>query len=381
MADAAHKIKEKPVKILMVAPILPIIGGQTVQAARLLEKFRQEPSLKVDLQPINPPFFPGLQKIKYLRTFLTSFKYIADLLLKVPRHDVIHIFSASYYSFLLATTPAVLCAKLFGKKTILNYRSGEATDHLKTWKRTAIPTVRLFDMIIAPSGYLVDVFAEHGLKARTIFNFVNAERYRLRERKPLRPMFLSNRNFDSLYNVSCTLRAFALIQKKFPEAELIVAGDGEEKEKLYRLTEELNLKNVEFLGAVAPEKMPEIYDRADVYLNSPNIDNMPNSIIEAFSCGLPVISTDAGGIPYIVENEKTGLLVERNDHEALARAAIRILESDKLAQDIIANARRECIKYSWSNVRGQWLETYRELASEKLGFKQKVEIEKCLEKS
>ena len=356
----------------MVAPTLPIIGGQTVQAGRLLDKFQNEPSLVVDLQPINPAFFPRLQKIKYLRTFLTSFKYIADLLLKVPRYDVIHIFSASYYSFVLATTPAVLCARLFGKKSILNYRSGEATDHLKTWKKSAIPTIRLFDLIVAPSGYLVDVFAEHGLAAETIFNFVNRERFHFRERKPLRPVFLSNRNFDALYNISCTLRAFALIQKKFPEAELIVVGDGEQKNELHRLSEELNLKNVKFLGAVAPEKMPEIYDRADIYLNSPNIDNMPNSIIEAFSCGLPVISTNAGGIPYIVETGKTGLLVEINDHEALAQAAIRILENDELAQNIINQAYQDCQKYTWASVRGQWLETYRELASKDFRSVEKI---------
>lgn len=381
MREKQEKIERKPLKILMVAPALPIIGGQPVQAARLFNKFQKEQSLEIELQPINPPFFPRLQKIKYVRTFLTSFKYIANLLLKVPRYDVIHIFSASYYSFLLATTPAVLCAKLFGKKTILNYRSGQARDHLKTWKTSVIPTVRLFDLIVVPSGYLVDVFAEYGFTAQSIFNFVNGEGYPFRERKPVRPVFLSNRNFASLYNVSCTLRAFALIQEKIPAAKIIVVGDGAEKDQLHRLAEELNLKNIEFRGPVLPEKMPAIYDQADIYLNSPNIDNMPNSIIEAFSCGLPVVSTNAGGIPYIVENEKTGLLVEVNDHEALARAAIRILESDKLAQDIIANARRECIKYSWANVRGQWLETYRELASGKLGFKQKTEIEKCLEKN
>ncbi|MEJ7699129.1 MAG: glycosyltransferase family 4 protein [Pyrinomonadaceae bacterium] len=365
MADAVHKFEKKPLKVLMVAPALPIIGGQTVQAERLLEKLQRERSVQVDLQPINPPFFPRLQKIKYVRTVLTLIKYISDLLIKIPRYDVIHIFSASYYSFLLAPTPAVLIAGLFGKKTILNYHSGEAADHLKTWRRSAIPTIRLFDAVVAPSGYLVDVFADFGLKSQAIFNFVNSNHYRFRERKPLQPVFLSNRNFEALYNVACILRAFARIQKNIPEARMFVVGEGSEKAWLHQLAEELNLRNVEFLGAVSPEKMPEIYDRSDIYLNSPNIDNMPNSIIEAFSCGLPVVSTNAGGIPYIVENEKTGLLVELNDHEALAQAAIRILESNELAQKIIAEARRECVKYTWENVRGKWLKIYQDLASEK----------------
>ncbi|MBA2620612.1 MAG: glycosyltransferase family 4 protein [Acidobacteria bacterium] len=375
MPDERRKTEAKPLKVLMIAPALPIIGGQTVQAARLLEKFYEEPGVQVDLQPINPQFAPGLQKIKYLRTILTSGKYISDLFVKIPRYDVIHIFSASYYSFLLAPTPAVLIARFFGKKTILNYRSGEAADHLQTWKRTAIPTIRLFDAVVAPSGYLVDVFAGFGLKSQTIFNFVNTERYRFRERKPLRPVFLSNRNFESHYNVACTLRAFALIRKDVPEAQLVVAGDGPEKDKLHRLAEELKLRNIEFLGAVAPEKMPEVYARADIYLNSPSIDNMPNSIIEAFSCGLPVVSTNAGGIPYIVENEKTGLLVDVNDCEALARAALKILESGETAQEIIREARRECVKYTWENVRGEWLKIYRDLAAVKSGA-QTAQIEK-----
>lgn len=364
MANPVQKIEKRMLKILIVAPASPMIGGQALQAKRLLKKLEKEPNIQVDLQPINPQFFPSLQKIKYLRTFLTSLKYISDLFVKIPHYDVIHVFSASYYSFLLAPTPAVLVARLFRKKTILNYRSGEAADHLKKWKRSVIPTIQLFDAIVAPSRYLVDVFASFGLKSLPIFNFVNAECYRFRERKPLRPVFLSNRNFESLYNVACILRAFALIQKKIPEAQIILAGDGFEKDKLHNLAAELDLRNVLFLGSVLPEKMPEIYDSADIYLNSPNIDNMPNSIIEAFSCGLPVVSTNAGGIPYIVENEKTGLLVEIDDHITLAHAAIRILESDELAQSLIVEARRECLKYTWVNVRENWLKVYQELASE-----------------
>ena len=88
----------------------------------------------------------------------------------------------------------------------------------------------------------------------------------------------------------------------------------------------------------------------------------PNSIIEAFACGLPVVSTNAGGIPYIVENERTGLLVEVDDHEALARAAIRLFEEEGLAARLISAAHDEVQKYSWQNVRQEWLRTYAELA-------------------
>ena len=365
MSNAVPENPKPKLKVLMVAPALPIVGGQTVQAARLMAALAGEPDVIVELQPINPKFLPSLQKIKYIRTVVTSLKYISDLLFKVPRYDIIHIFSASYSSFLLAPTPAVLVAKLFAKKTILNYRSGEMSDHLTTWRRTAVPTIRLFDSIITPSGYLVDEFAKFGLVANSVFNFVDLDRFIFRKREPLRPAFLSNRNFEPHYNVPCTLRAFAIIQEAMPGASLIVAGDGPERRRIHELAAKLALKNVEFIGKLQPEDMPTIYDRADVYLNSPSIDNMPNSIIEAFACGLPIVSTDAGGIPYIVENGRTGLLVGVDDHEALAREALRLFREDTLADRLIASAREEVQKYTWKNVRAEWLRTYRELVEDR----------------
>ncbi|HEX8423959.1 MAG TPA: hypothetical protein VF634_11135, partial [Pyrinomonadaceae bacterium] len=134
------------VRVLLVAPSLGILGGQAVVAARLLARLREEPSLEVTFLPHNPRL-PGLlgelQKIKYVRTVLTSVAYVASLLWRVRACDCVHTFSASYTSFVLAPTPAILIAKLYGKRVVLNYHSGEAGDHLRRWRRTAIPTVRL----------------------------------------------------------------------------------------------------------------------------------------------------------------------------------------------------------------------------------------------
>ena len=109
--------------------------------------------------------------------------------------------------------------------------------------------------------------------------------------------------------------------------------------------------------------MPEIYAKADIYLNSSVVDNMPLSIIEAFSCGLPVVSYASGGISYICENGETALLVAKNDHKALAREAVLVLEDREFAQRIINNARRECEKYSPENVRGCWSKLYQNVAA------------------
>ena len=364
-AKAAEGVRA--LRVLLVAPSLGILGGQAVQAARLLARFQSEPSLEVSFLPINPRL-PGLlgqlQAIKYVRTVLTSLAYVALLLWRVRAYDVIHVFSASYVSFVLAPTPAILIAKLYGKRVLLNYHSGEAEDHLRRWRRTAIPTIRLVDEVAVPSGYLVEVFARFRIGARSIYNFIDTTRFRFRARRPLRPVFFSNRNLESLYNVGCTLRAFQLIQRRFPEATLTVAGDGSQRAELEQLARELNLRGTTFLGRVEQSRMHELYECADIYLNSSDIDNMPVSLLESYAAGLPVVTTDAGGIPHILTHEQTGMMVRRGDHEALAACAIRLLEDGALAERITSNALAACRRYSWEAVREEWLSLYFELARE-----------------
>jgi len=347
-------------RVLIVAPSLGILGGQAVQAADLYNRLREEPTLEAGFLPVNPAL-PGplraLQRVKYLRTLVTWPVYCLSLLLRVPRYDVLHVFSASYLSFVLAPLPAMLAGRLYRRKVVLNYHSGEAEDHLRRW-RSAASAIRLADSIAVPSSYLVDVFRQFGLQARAIFNIVETERFPFRERNPLRPVFLSNRNLEPMYNVACTLRAFALIQRRIPDARLIVAGYGSQRSQLEALAQELGLRDVSFLGRVTLQEMPQVYDQADIYLNSSEIDNMPLSILEAFACGLPVVTTDAGGIPYVVEHGRTGLIVGKGDYRAMADAALRLLEDPALAAALIRNARRECSKYRWESVRQQWLELY-----------------------
>jgi glycosyltransferase involved in cell wall biosynthesis len=255
---------------------------------------------------------------------------------------------------------------LYGKKVILNYRSGEAEDHLRNWPLTAIPTMRLADCIVVPSGYLVEVFARFGLPAHAIYNIVELDRFNFRERRPLRPVFLVSRLLEPLYNVACVLRAFQLIQHRYPEARLTVAADGILRPELEALASQLELRHTEFIGFVKFERMPEMYDAADIYLTATNLDNMPSSITECMASGVPVVTTNAGGIPYIVTHEETCLMIPLDDHEAMAAAAIRLLEDDELAAGIAHRARESSRKFTWPAVRDEWLKLYRELAREEM---------------
>jgi glycosyltransferase involved in cell wall biosynthesis len=239
-----------PIRVCIVGPSLETLGGQAIQAQRLLVRLAAHPELELSFLPVNPRL-PGIlrlmQRVKYVRTIVTSIAYGLSLLWRIPRVDIVHAFSASYWSFLLAPAPAVIVARLFCKKVILNYRSGEADDHLTRW-RSAAPLMRLAHLIVVPSGYLVDVFARHGLKAYAVPNFVEIERLPYRQRHKLRPVFLSNRNFHALYNVSCVLRAFGRVQTRIPKAELVIAGDGPLRERLQSEASHLGLRNVRFVG-------------------------------------------------------------------------------------------------------------------------------------
>jgi L-malate glycosyltransferase len=350
--------------IAIVAPSMGILGGQAVQASRLLRSWRDDSEIHAWLVPINPvppaPFAAAV-KVKYLRTVVTQLLYW-PLLLKELRHaDVVHVFSASYFSFMLAPLPAVVIAKLLGKPVVMNYRSGQAPDHLKR-SRVARATLRGVDQNAVPSRFLHDVFASFGIRSEIIPNIVDVETFRYRGRERFHPRILSTRNFEPLYNLPCTLRAFRLVQDRYPDAQLTLVGSGSQEAALRHLAGELGLDHVTFAGRVRPEEIWRYYAEADIYLQTPDIDNMPSSVLEAFASGCAVVSTNAGGVPAILTDGVHGLLVPCNDHSAAAGAMLRVLEEPALACRMAEAALDTCARYQWSSVRSQWIALYRRLA-------------------
>jgi glycosyltransferase involved in cell wall biosynthesis len=353
-----------PIRVLLIAPALRITGGQAVQADWLLSEISGEPSVAMDfmaIAPVLPRPFRWLQSIRYVRTVVTFLAYLPLVLWRTPRYEILHVFSASYWSYAMWSMTPMLLGKLLGKKVVLHYHSGEAEDHLTRW-RSAAPTIRLADAIISPSESLIGVFARFGIKAECIYNFIDPSQFRYRERRQIRPAFFHNRGFEPLYNVQCTLRAFAIIQRKYPDASLTLAHDGSLRRDLESLAGELGLRNVKFVGRVSQAEMVNLYDSADIYLMSPDLDCMPVSLLECFASGLPLVSTNPGGVPYIVRDGETGLLVNCNDHEGMAALAIRLLEEHGLAERLARAGREELKKYRRETVRAQWVALYRGLA-------------------
>ena len=353
----------RKLRVAIVAPSLSILGGQAVQAQRLLDAWANDPDVDAWLVPVNPapPAVKPLLKLKYVRTVVTQLMYWPLLFRELRKADVVHVFSAAYSSFLLAPLPAIHVARMLGRPVLLNYRSGEAPDHLKR-SATARDAIARVERSIVPSRFLVDVFASFGLDAVAIPNVVDLKRFAFRDRFPLRPRLLSTRNFESLYNVGCTLRAFKLVQKSWPNASLTLVGGGSRDEELRKLAAELDLQNVEFVGRVAPDKIHEYYAASDIYVQTPNIDNMPTSVLEAYASGLPVVATEAGGVPAILTHGQTGLLAPLDDHLAIASRILLLLEQPGFARELAQNAYAMCQSFTWQHVREQWLSHYRELA-------------------
>lgn len=356
-ADTPHRT----LSIAIVAPSLAILGGQAVQARRLLDAWRGDEVIDARLVPINPQpprALAPLMRIKYVRTVVTQLMYWPLLVRELRRADVVHVFSASYFSFLLAPLPAVLVARACRRPVVMNYRSGEAPDHLNR-SRVARRTLKAVDRNIVPSRFLQDVFARHGIAAAVVPNIIDRRAFSFRARDPLAPRLLSTRNFEPLYNLPCTLRAFARIQQVHPSASLTLVGGGSQDAALRALADELKLRNVTFAGRVAPDRISSFYADADIYLQTPDIDNMPSSVLEAYASGLPVVSTRAGGIPAILTDGVHGLLAPIGDDERVARQVLRLLAEPELVRSVTTTAYEATAALTWERVRGQWIDVYR----------------------
>ncbi len=350
-----------PIRVLIAAPKY-IVGGHNQQAADLIENLRRDHGVQADLQPTDPRL-PGpfliLYKIPILRTIVKSIHYAIQLLVRVPRYDVVQAYSAGLTSFVISTMPALLAAKLYRRTFILYYADGRITEHLETW-RTAAPSMRLADIIVGASPLIGHELARYGLTARVIPTAINT-RVRYRARSRLRPMMMTNRLLEPLYNHPCILRAFQRVQERYPDAELVVGNGGELRESLEQLAKDMGLRNVHFIGVRPIEEVPAIYDAAEIYLTGPNVDCNPAAILESFQAGLPVISTRVGGIPYMIDHGRTGFLVERDDDKAMAACVIQLLEDPALVERMTAAARAEAPKYRWDRVASDWNDLYEEI--------------------
>ncbi len=353
--------RQKPIRVLITAPKY-LIGGHNQQALDLIEHLRRDHGVEADLQPIDPRLpgpFAVMYRIPVLRTAARLIHYSLRLLMRVRRYDVVQAYAAGLTSYVVATLPPLFACKLLGRPFIMYYADGRLEEHLRKW-RTAAPTMRMADVIVGPGRLITEVLARHDIPARVIPNAVRST-VRYRPRKKIQPRLMTNRTLEPLYNHACIFRAFKRVQKRYPEADLVICNDGVLRPELENLAVEMGLRNCHFIGLRPIEDVPRIYDEADIYLTSPNVDCNPASILEAFRAGLPVVATRAGGIPYMVDDGRTGLLVDIDDDQAMTECVFRLLEDPELVERMTAAARAEAPQYQWDRVAASWNQLYEEI--------------------
>ena len=331
-------------RILLICNFKPGVGGISGQVEALQRHLREEGHV-ADIFSTKGTVIERLSMPRLLK------KMILD-------YDVIHIHCCSGWGFF----PAVIginASNREGKRTILTYHGGGAGTFFAKHEKLVKKWLSRTDINIVLSGFLGSVFDKYSIPYTIIPNIIELDSSQFRERASIKPDFICIRSHEKIYNIPCILRAFKRVQEKIPNATLALVGDGSLHDEHVSQAVGMGLKNVMFIGRVDNSKIYDYLDKADIMLSSPTVDNMPVSLLEAMNAGLLVISSNVGGVPYIIENGRTGLLFPSNDDSALAECIFNVLNNQQGTLRIINAGHHEVEKYNWANVREQLLSLYR----------------------
>ena len=271
-------------------------------------------------------------------------------LLKVAKdYDVLHVHTCSHWGF-ITTVLGVWAGRRLKKRVVVTYHGGGAEQFFSRHPRLVKKYLCQTDANVVLSGFLGDVFDKYEIPHIIIPNIIELEEGRFRIRNRVEPKFVSVRTLSPLYNIECILRAFKIVKEQYNLATLTIVGDGPSKEKLEQMVYSENIRDVVFVGRVENSRIYEYLDQSDIMLSSPHIDNMPVSVLEGFNAGLLVISSNVGGVPYMIENGRTGLLFESDKEDEMAAQIIWALTHQEESLKMINNAKDEVTRYSWDVV-------------------------------
>jgi glycosyltransferase involved in cell wall biosynthesis len=283
----------------------------------------------------------------------------ADILITLLRRPgraaivVLQVFSGP--SFIIEDAASWI-SELSGQRIVMFLHGGAMPAFMASHPRWIKRVLGRAQAIVAPSEYLANAVRKYGFQAQIIPNVIDLSTYKHRQRTQLRPSIFWMRSFHEIYNPEMAVRVLSQVRSFVPEARLTMAGPDKGKEAdVRRLAECLGLNgSVRFTGFLDMRGKLREGNSSDIYINTNHVDNMPVGVLEACAMGLPVVSTNVGGIPYLLKDGETGLLVEDNNVEAMAAAIIRLLRDENLASRLSTNGRLLAEKSSWEVVRPQW---------------------------
>ena len=348
-------------RVALVGPLPPPAGGMANQTRQLGELLQRE-GASVELVQTNAAYRPAwMGKLRGWRALARLVPYLGQLWRAAGRADLMHVMANSGWSWHLFAVPAIWIGYLRRVPVVVNYRGGEAAEFLARSVGVVRFSMRRVARLVVPSGFLERVFAQYDMPSAVVPNIVDLSRFRpdITGGAHAPPDIVVARNLEPIYDNETALRAFARIRQKHPLSKLTIAGTGPLEAELRRLASELGVaERVLFAGRLDRDQVARLLRQARVALNPSRVDNMPNSVLEALASGVPVVSTRVGGVPYIVRDGETALLVPAGDSVAMAEAVDRVLSDDTLASCLAARGLAEVQRYAWAQVREQWLVEY-----------------------
>jgi glycosyltransferase involved in cell wall biosynthesis len=351
------------VRVGLVGPLPPPPGGMANQTRQLAALLQAE-GIDVRVVRTNAPCGRLVNALRGIREPFRFLPYLRRLVGMARKADVVHVMANSGWAWHLRAAPAILICALRGVPVIVNYRGGLAREFLSKSSWGVRKTLMRAQAVIVPSRFLQEVFAAHGIPADIIPNGVDLSTFKPWPQPPRNgPSIAIVRNLERIYGIDVAIRAIALLRDEYPQMRVSIAGVGAERSALERQVAQLGLTAcVRFTGALDAAGIASLYRDADIMLNPSRADNTPNALIEAAACGVPIVSTDVGGIPYLVEHGQSAWLVDSEDPEALAAGLRRVLSDRTLRDTLLTNGLALAESCSWEVVRRRWIGTYQQIA-------------------
>lgn len=210
---------------------------------------------------------------------------------------------------------------------------------------------------VVPSGYLRQAFQEAGFtNVIYIPNSIEIEKYKFKDRIEFAPKLLWVRAFATIYNPEMAVKVLFELQRKYPNASLTMVGPDKDGslQTTKAFADYINCK-VCFTGQLSKEDWWQLASEHDIFINTTHFDNTPISVMEAMALGLPVVSTNVGGIPYLLTDKENALLVSGNDDKAMIEAILNLLNDKVYANELAKNARIFIEQMDWKVVKNSWI--------------------------
>lgn len=331
-------------KILLISNFEEGVGGISVQVSALRDKLRGE-GHTCDI-------------LSTKGATAKRIRAIFALLFKGRKYEVFHIHACSDRGFL----PAIMginIGRLLKKRIVLTFHGGGAEGFFKRKQGLVKRYLSRTSANIVLSGFIGRVFDQYGIPYTVIPNMLESDDSAFRARTEIKPKFIGIRSFTETYNIKCTLKAFEAVRKKYSDASLTLLGDGPLRAELEQYVSDHHLQNVTFVGQVPNTEIYRYLDDADIMVSSSRFDNMPVSVLEGFKAGLLVISSNVGGVPYMIEDGKNGLLFDSDNDVQMAEKMIAAVDHPEATLRMIENAHHCLDAYKWENCREKLLALYK----------------------